>query len=450
MFPPDVDIPMWLIIAFSVAYVTWPLLVLSGCTAIVALIAAAAKSVLALKVAAVAGAVFFSPVVIGVVGAPVLKLIEQISYGVSGSDSVLLFSEWKENTPLIRAVKKQNEKKIEKLLEKGADVNELSKNNQRTPLSQSCKAYADEEKADRITARLLKAGADANKKMWEADAMKNAIAAHRHGAMRLLCAHGYKMAKDDGTGSGIVEYAVQAQRYEEAALLLELGAVPCDRYDYGFLREDHTTFMYILEEPRFYKESDTWGNAEEETARFEKNVADLSRLFALLVEKGADVDARTSDHWKHTALLRLAWSYATTRNDAPKLPLAKILLDAGADVNAADAYGKTALHYFAEISWATDLDDVVNAIRLFASYNPDLTLRDEKGNTPLDTFLRYCHDDDRERYPEAYAEIVRLLTPAAPKRESPKTSEIRTGENVIVAKAEESPHIEIDDMSDDW
>ena len=36
-----------------------------------------------------------------------------------------------------------------------------------------------------------------------------------------------------------------------------------------------------------------------------------------------------------------------------------------------------ALHYFAEISWATDLDDVVNAIRLFASYNPDLTLCDD-------------------------------------------------------------------------
>ena len=244
MFPSDVDIPMWLIITFSVAYVMWPLLVLSAGTAIVALIAAvAAKSVLALKVAAVAGAVFFLPVVIGVVGAPVLKLIEQISYGVSGSESVLSFSEWKENTPLIRAVKKQSEKKIEKLLKKGADV------------------------------------------------------------------------------------------------------------------------------------------------------------------------------------------------------------------NAADAYGKTALHYFAEISLATDLDDVVSAIRLFASYNPDLTLRDENGNTPLDTFLRYCHDDDRERYPEAYAEIIELLTPAAPsetpKRESPKTSETAAAP-LRVATAEDAPHIERDDMRDDW
>ena len=440
----DVDIPLWLILTVSVVIVAWPLILASGVTAIVALIAAAvAKSALALKVALVAGCVFFSPLVIGVIGAPVLKAIDSIS----DSPSAESYSEWKENTLLIRAVKKQNEKKVAKLLAKGADVNELSKSKQRTPLSQSCKSYSDEEKADRITKMLLDAGADANKDMWENDAMKNAILANRHGAIKLLCSHGYKLAKDDGTGSGIVEYAVKAKRYEEAALLLELGVVPCDRYDYGFLREDHTTFMYILEEPHFHIYAKSEEEKKEEASRFEKNVADLSRVFSLLLEKGADVNARTSDHWKQTALLRLAWSYATTRNDAQKLPLAKILLDAGADVNAVDAYGKTALHYLAKISWADDLDDKVNAIRLFASYNADKTILDEEGLTALDTFHRSCRDDDKEKDPDSYAEIERLLTPEKTEKmpQIEQISKQEQSEEVKIAK-----HTPLPDISDDW
>lgn len=472
------EIPLWLIITFGVCAVAWPLIIMAGGTAIVSLIvAAAAKSALALKVAGIAAAVFFSPLAIGILGAPILKGMD--SAGDSFSNSA--FSEWKENTPLIRAVKNQDEKKIAKLIKKGADVNAFSKSGNRTPLGESCKAYQDQEKADRITALLLDSGADPNKEIeFKRDSMKNAVASKRHGAINLLCSHGYNFLAEDGKGNGIVEFAILAKCYEEACILLELGAVPLERYDFGFCREDYTPFMFLLEESVFfiYDSNETEEQKENRLLVEKKNVADLCRLFKLLLEKGVDVNALTNDHKKMTALILLADRYATTRNDSPKLPIAKVLLDGGADVDIQDAHGKTALMYFAEISWATEITDIVDWIRLLVSYDADKILRDEKGLTALDYFHRSCRRDDlKEAEIPAYDEIDRLLTPEAksttPKSEKSKTSEIRLDGQMLVAKAtveanavpeankivtesgsaenlQRSSHVLLEDMSDDW
>lgn len=474
----DFEIPLWLIITFGVCAVAWPLIIMAGGTAIVSLIvAAAAKSALALKVAGIAAAVFFSPLAIGILGAPILKGLD--SAGDSFSNSA--FSEWKENTPLIRAVKKQDEKKIAKLIKKGADVNAFSKYGKRTPLGESCKTYKDQEKADRITALLLDSGADPNKEIeFKRDAMKNAVASKRHGAINLLCSHGYNFLAEDGKGNGIVEFAILAKCYEEACILLELGAVPLERYDFGFCREDYTPFMFLLEESIFfiYDSNETEDQKENRLLLEKKNVADLCRLFKLLLEKGVDVNALTTDHIKMTALILLADRYATTRNDAPKLPIAKVLLDGGADVDIQDAYGKTALMCFANISWATEITDIVDWIRLLVSYGADKTMRDEKGLTALDYFHRSCRRDDlKEAEIPVYDEIERLLTPEAksttPESEKSKTSEIRLDGQMLVAKAtaeaytvpeanksvtesgssenvQRSSHVLLEDMSDDW
>ena len=179
-----------------------------------------------------------------------------------------------------------------------------------------------------------------------------------------------------------------------------------------------------------------------------------------------------------TALILLADRYATTRNDAPKLPMAKVLLDGGADVDIQDAHGKTALMYFAKIPLATKITDIVDWIRLFVSYNADKTLRDEKGLTALDYFHRACRRDDlKEAEIPVYDEIERLLTPEAksttPKSEKSKISEIRTDGQMLVAKATAEAnavleanksvtesgsaenmqialHLPLEDMSDDW
>ena len=360
-------------------------------------------------------------------------------------------------------------------------MNAFSKYGKRTPLGESCKAYADEEKADRITALLLDSGADANKKIdFANDAMKNAVASKRHGAINLLCSHGYNFLAEDGKGNGIVEFAVGTKCYEEACILLELGAVPLERYDFGFCREDYTPFMFLLEESIFfiYDSYETEEQRENRLRLEKKNVADLCRLFKLLLEKGVDVNAQTDDHRKMTALILLADRYATTRNDAPKLPIAKVLLDGGADVDIQDAHGKTALMCFAEISWATEITDIVDWIRLLVSYGADKTFRDEKGLTALDYFHRSCRRDDlKEAEIPVYDEIERLLTPEAksttPKSEKSKISEIRTDGQMLVAKAtaeanavpeanksvtesgsaknvQRSSHVLLEDMSDDW
>lgn len=474
----DFEIPLWLIITFGVCAVAWPLIIMAGGTAIVSLIvAAAAKSALALKVAGIAAAIFFSPLAIGILGAPILKGMDRAGDSFSNS----AFSEWKENTPLIRAVKKQDEKKIAKLIKKGEDVNAFSKYGKRTPLGESCKAYKDQEKADRITALLLDSGADPNKEIeFKRDAMKNAVASKRHGAINLLCSHGYNFFAEDGKGNGIVEFAILEKCYEEACILLELGAVPLERYDFGFCREDYTPFMFLLEESIFfiYDSNETEEQKENRLLLEKKNVTDLCRLFKLLLEKGVDVNAQTNDHIKMTALILLADRYATTRNDAPKLPIAKVLLNGGADVDIQDAHGKTALMYFAEISWATEITDIVDWIRLLVSYGADKTLRDENGLTALDYFHRSCRRDNlKEPEIPVYDEIERLLTPEAksttPKSENSKTSEIRLDGQMLVAKAtveanavpeanksvtesgsaenvQRSSHVLLEDMSDDW
>lgn len=451
MYLGDIDIPLWLIITFSVAYLTWPLLIAAGGTVIGALITAfVAKSALALKVAAVAAAVFFSPLAIGVVGAPFLTMLDNIGDSYANSS----FNEWQENTPLIRAVKKQDEKKVAKLLKKGADPNEYSKYKRRTPLSESCKAYADEAKADRITALLLEAGADANQKvLGDNTAMEKAVLANRHGAIRLLCTHGYKCAGEDGQGSYIVNFAVHVSHYEEACLLLELGVLPCARYNHGFCREDFTPFMYIFKEPIFYRDT-----ADPEAA--EKKLAALIRLFTLLLERGADVNAWTTERWHpsvKTALLLLADSYTTLRLDSPKLQLAKMLLDAGADVNAKDVDGKTALHGFAQISWSRKLEDMEKWIRLLTSYGADKTLRDKDGCTPLDIFHRSCDRNGRDIDGALYDEVERLLTPDAEKTAQKPVPEPQGGNIVAKSRFEKNAvevkiaaHRLLEDVSDNW
>ena len=87
----DFEIPLWLIITFGVCVVAWPLILMAGGTAIVSLIvAAAAKSALALKVAGIAAAVFFSPLAIGILGAPILKILFQIRALANGRRTRLL------------------------------------------------------------------------------------------------------------------------------------------------------------------------------------------------------------------------------------------------------------------------------------------------------------------------------------------------------------------------
>ncbi|MCR5317572.1 MAG: hypothetical protein K6E22_05025 [Treponema sp.] len=434
------DIPEWLIIVFVVVITFWPLLVASGSTSIVALITALlTKSSLAFKVAGIAALVFLAPLVIGFVAAPVIKGFDTASS---------LSSEKKEDTPLIRAVKKQDAKKVAKLLKKGADPNEMSRYKDRSPLGESCLAYGDEEKALRITKMLLDAGADPN----IGRPMENAVVSKRHGAINLLLDCGYRLSNEDGSGRGIVEFAVIVGNYKEAILLLERGVLPCERYNYGSFFDDYTIFMYVFRKELFY-------HPYEQKDDDEEKATDLVRIFSLLLEKGVDVNLRTIDHRKETTLIILARNYTTKRRDYYKLPLLKLLLDAGADVNVKDSYGKTALHYFAEKSWAKDLDDMQKVIELLVSYGADKSLLDGDGLTALDVFHRSCRRDDRGIDPAVYDKVELLLTPVSKKRrKSASLGDIKPKKGRVAAvgnakqkvEVETMPHTTLQDMGDAW
>ncbi len=83
---------------------------------------------------------------------------------------------------------------------------------------------------------------------------------------------------------------------------------------------------------------------------------------------GVDVDARDAHGW--TALILTAW------RKAPDPEVVKRLLRAGADANASNRYGETALMWAAE--W-----DVPEAVKLLLDAGARVDARDGEGRTAL-------------------------------------------------------------------
>jgi ankyrin repeat protein len=112
--------------------------------------------------------------------------------------------------------------------------------------------------------------------------------------------------------------------------------------------------------------------------------ADNASAAALLIGAGAEVDARAKNKFDNTPL-QVAMLAAATET-------AKVLLDHGADVNAVQAEGVTALH---EAASAGDLPSI--RVLLAAGADPRSAMPD--GKTPVDLARAHKH-----------AEAVRLLS----------------------------------------
>jgi uncharacterized protein len=104
-------------------------------------------------------------------------------------------------------------------------------------------------------------------------------------------------------------------------------------------------------------------------------------VMRVLIDRGADVDARAKT--EKTALMfaasRLGGFRGTPNrgSEAQALEAVALCLDRGADVNAADDGGQTALH--AAVATAED-----GLVRLLVTRGADLQLKDSRGRTPLD------------------------------------------------------------------
>jgi len=142
----------------------------------------------------------------------------------------------------------------------------------------------------------------------------------------------------------------------------------------------------------------------------------------LLLEAGAQVDLQNS--LGATPLLVVAgmnWAITDTRgrfrNEQHCIDTARLLLDAGADINRASPSGQTALHAAARL----DLKDLV---RFLGERGADLQAKDRSGATPLDIAEGRTGTAARpgaagpQQHPEVAAVLHELLaargTPAAP------------------------------------
>jgi len=129
----------------------------------------------------------------------------------------------------------------------------------------------------------------------------------------------------------------------------------------------------------FYQVSANWANFDGQTPFLRAALSGDITLMRLLLEHGADPNLGTGDG--ATPLMAAAginWVVAQTysRSDAEYLEAAKLCLDRGADVNAANSQGFTAMHGAANRGFDA-------MIRLLAERGAKLDVKDKQGRTPM-------------------------------------------------------------------
>ena len=397
-----------------------------------------------------------------------------------------------ECTPLIIAVENRDIKQIKKLIKKGADVNEGK--GYRTPLITACEhGYSRHEaEYEEIARILLEAGAEPDlfrEEHWSYDyssisfnricALPVAIATGRAGIVRLLIEHGanvdsYEESYEVGeNGEKVVygkpflpfQWALSRRSYECAKLILDAGA-KIGFYMYGYNSE--------------------YGKNEKKTVLMElfdggendSNIESKTYVLSKILETCDAEDVNRHDDKGKTAL---HWAAEDWDWDANRERLVMLLMDAGADVNAKDDEGKTPLMYAVkEVRlWS---DEALESMSFLVSHGADITLKDKDGKTALELFTALYADEELDgKKKDNYDKIVELLTPkktagktlsatpisrAAPQQEQEThialcdISDDLTGdfmrtkkiaaESEIAEEVQNSPHVLLNDISDDW
>jgi ankyrin len=129
----------------------------------------------------------------------------------------------------------------------------------------------------------------------------------------------------------------------------------------------------------FYQVSANWVNFDGQTAFIRAALSGDVTLMRLLLEHGADPDIKT---YEGTSALMAAaglnWVVAQTfsRSDDEYLEAARLCLDKGADVNAVNKQGLTAMHGAANRGFD-------RMVQLLADHGAKLDVKDSQGRTPM-------------------------------------------------------------------
>ncbi|WP_191016120.1 ankyrin repeat domain-containing protein [Treponema zioleckii] len=337
------------------------------------------------------------------------------------------FSEWKEArnfkkelTPLVRAVEKNNVRKVRKLLKKGQNPNETSK--EFSALSLAC-LDDENDKSNKIITLLLDSGADANfvpldeqtgkpvlftksifaKKRNQASSaylriqaspLAFAIQGNRYSAVKNLISHGVDFSGSENKDSDCVQpiqLALHNDDYEKMTLLLlENGVKPAHMFC-SYTHPDRTLIMELFE--------------KKEMKSLEANVSILKKL----IEFGFDLNA--GDYWQQTAVHYAA--DAISRGTSPfALQLASVLLEYSPDVNKFNYYGNTPL--LEAVAHEEKIENILSAVELLCSHGADITLKNKNEMIALEVFQSYFPEPRPNFTPnevKKYHRIIELLTP---------------------------------------
>jgi ankyrin repeat protein len=105
----------------------------------------------------------------------------------------------------------------------------------------------------------------------------------------------------------------------------------------------------------------------------------------VLIAAGADVNANDNNWPAFFAATFINLEAVPDMNIQHKLLMADKLVKAGANVNAKNYDGDTALHILAR--FPTDFNSVMPMLELILQNNPNLNIRNERGTTPLSTAI---------------------------------------------------------------
>ena len=267
-----------------------------------------------------------------------LRLVEAVQTGDQETVRSLLAEQADVNTPqpdgataLAWAAHRDDLETAELLIRAGADVNAANDHGV-TPLALACT-----NRNVAMVGKLLEAGADPNASLWAGETvLMTCVGTGSVEAVKLLLARGADVnAKESQKGQTALMWAVAEKRPEVARTLIEHGAD---------IRARSKVILTL--EPFTNVSSNGEGLSYSPDVHFPKSKGGFTPLlFAaqqgdmdsarILLEAGADVSEATPEDGS-----ALVVASASGHEE-----LALFLLKQGADPNAADGYGITAMHY---------------------------------------------------------------------------------------------------------